>query len=367
MIPVSVLDGSAVIQGINSAEQHIYANVDAGIYNVKKATCIWTCIYCSGASDWWIVDDPFAMAYNQNHQQTFWVQMHGGSQLNETSASDWTSSNHGVATVSSGLVQGVAPGSVDITSYIDMDLYGQVCGAPPECPFDDGLQDSSGGGVTPVLVIQGPSSIFLGSDPQVATANTFLATTASPSGGSLSGTSSDSSDVLTSTTLAGLKAVSVKTTDQSATTGDRTLTFKYTVSGEDALQTKQVTARKFYSLTNSAPSNQCAGIGTDYTFLYTVNTNPGGVPVGSGDDLGGTAATEVLVPSPAPCGTVTGNGALDSNGQLTDHVAYCSNTNPLTCTGSATQTLSVGGYCTRKNTLTYTTSGVTVTSLGACP
>lgn len=121
--------------------------MDAGIYNVKKATCGWRCEYCSGASDWWIVDDPFAVALSQNHQLTYWVQMHGGGQHDYTSGSDWSSTNNGVATVSTGLVHGASAGTATIDAYIDLAIYGQVCGGAPECPFDDGLQAGSPGTV----------------------------------------------------------------------------------------------------------------------------------------------------------------------------------------------------------------------------
>ena len=99
-------------------------------------------------------------------------------------------------------------------------------------------------------------------------------------GATFSASSSDASDSFSQTTLGGFPKVSVTTNDQSQTTGDRTLTFKYTVNSVTATQTMAVTARKFAFATNASPVNVCSlGNGFDDTVQYTPFTHPDGTAV----------------------------------------------------------------------------------------
>jgi hypothetical protein len=218
--------------------------------------------------------------------------------------------------------------------------------------------------VTPQLVVQGNSFIFVGTDPALLSANKYFATTATPSGGTFSASSSDSSDTFTYGSLSGKPWVAVTTKDQSLNVLDRTLSFKYTLNQQAAFQLNTVTARQFaYSIDNN-PSNACSlGHGTDYTYIYTVYTHPDKTAVDINSGLAGTLVIEGFNPSPVPCGTHTGDGALNGNGQFIDHVAYCG-TNPLTCSGTTAQSISVGGYGVRNNTLTFSSNGVSAQNNG---
>ena len=64
------------------------------------------------------------------------------------------------------------------------------------------------------------------------------------------------------------------------------------------------------------------------------------------------------------CQTKTGNGSLDANGQFTDHVASACSSQPLTCTQTSTQSLSVADFPVRSNALDWTSTGVTYTNKG---
>jgi hypothetical protein len=181
-----------------------------------------------------------------------------------------------------------------------------------------------------------------------------------PSGGTFSASSSDRLDVATSSGPP--PVVNSKTLDQSTSNLDRTLTFTYTLSGgASKSRTKNVTARKFAYATNNNPSNLCSGYGTEYYIVYTVYTHPDKQAVGS--EISGVPVTEAFNPNPIPCGGVTGNGALDMNGQFTDHAVNCSSM-PLTCSGTATQTIAVAGYTVRTNTVTLSSTGDTIQSDG---
>jgi hypothetical protein len=218
--------------------------------------------------------------------------------------------------------------------------------------------------------VQGNPFIFVGNDPALVTANKYLAMNGSgqaaqPLGGTFTVTSSDATDTYTTGSLVGIPWVSVNTGDQSNTNLDRALTFTYTLSlGGNASQTMNVTARQFAYLQNDMPVNACGlAYGTDYTYTYTVFTHPDGAAVDGNSNLGGTAAKETFS-VPPPCGTITGDASLDSNGQFRDHVSSLCSTTPLTCSGTTTQTFKVGGFQVRTNTLTWSSTGVTYTNNG---
>lgn len=48
LIPADVQEGSAQISGSNAENEHVLVAADAGTYNVRKATCAYTCINCNG-------------------------------------------------------------------------------------------------------------------------------------------------------------------------------------------------------------------------------------------------------------------------------------------------------------------------------
>ncbi len=231
-----------------------------------------------------------------------------------------------------------------------------------ECPAE---QFRPSGSVNVVkLQLQGNqyNSIFVGTDPNLATPNSIFATV-SPTGGTFTETSSASGDTFTAVQSAGPGWV-VTTTTQSTNSGDRTLTVTYTVSGQPSVsKSLNVTARQFAYVTNNSPSNTCTlGYGTKYLYTYTPYTHPDHAAAQSGIGLSNTAVTESFNPQP-PSGSGTGNGNLDANSQFTDRVEYCS-TAPLTISATITQTLSVEGYQVRQNLLTYSSSGVTLTNQG---
>lgn len=143
-----------------------------------------------------------------------------------------------------------------------------------------------------------------------------------------------------------------KTSDPSSNSGDRRLTFTYTLSsGASTSQSKNVTA------------NQCVlGYGTRYSITYTVYTHP--TPTQAvGSELSSTPVTETLDQTPLPSGTQQGDGALDLNGQFTDRLASRSS-QPLTCSATVKQYFQVAGIQVRTNTLTFGGNVVSVTNNG---
>jgi hypothetical protein len=268
--------------------------------------------------------------------------------LDTYDAFDYSWTNNSIVSTTSGSVDLAtylvnAAGASSITYMAEISDETPPCQAPGNAPTTG----------KPNLVVQGNPYIFVGSDPQLAYANRYTATV-TPAGGTFSVMSSNPSDTFTSGSTSGKPWVSISTQTQSNTPLDRTLTFSYTYN-TTAQQAMKVTARQFAYATNSAPANTCSlGYGTSYAITYTVYTHPDKTAVDAQSDLDGTKVIESFTPS-ILCGVDTGDGALDANSQFIDRIAYCKNV-PLTCTGSVTQTLTVGGYGVRTNNLTYSSS-----------
>jgi IPT/TIG domain len=159
VIPAGTHEGSAELSGSQGEDQYILLSMDAGIYNQQKATCGPSCRTCQGAVDSWITDNPFATPLGTNHQLTFTIQNHSGTQINDTTIAGWNSSNAQVATVSSGVVLPVAPGSLYANAEDDTyPLNGTICSQfGTVCPFETGVVGSSGGNVTPFITSISPT------------------------------------------------------------------------------------------------------------------------------------------------------------------------------------------------------------------
>jgi hypothetical protein len=138
LVPPSIHEGSAEISGQQGEYQRILVTIDAGIYNVQKATCVPICLECIGATEGWIDANPFAVSVSGTTQETFTVQYKTGTQYNMTSSASWGTSNSGIGTVKAGLVTGVAAGAFTVSAGVEQELNGEVCqpeqDGPPTCP-----------------------------------------------------------------------------------------------------------------------------------------------------------------------------------------------------------------------------------------
>jgi hypothetical protein len=121
IIPAGVFEGSAEIAGSQGEHQHILVSMDAGVYNVRKGTCIGVCVTCNGEIEAFIVVSPFSVAVGATQQETFYMQYNTGTQYSLNGHSSWSSSATNVATVSTGLVSGVSLGS-PLISAEDLDF-----------------------------------------------------------------------------------------------------------------------------------------------------------------------------------------------------------------------------------------------------
>jgi hypothetical protein len=111
IIPPSIHEGSAKITGSHADNENILVAIDAGIYNVRKATCGGSCYTCDGYSNWEALANPFSVGVNNQYTVTLSAAYDNGTRYGF--AATWSSSNTSVATVvsSTGATTGVAPGT----------------------------------------------------------------------------------------------------------------------------------------------------------------------------------------------------------------------------------------------------------------
>ena len=188
LIPLSVQSGSAEISGPQGENQEILVVIDAGIYNVRKATCgTLYCSTCDGETAAWINLNPFTVAVGNSIQQTSGYEYNTGTQYDTTSSSSWSSSNTSVATVSTGLTNGVSVGSATLTSayFQSVPVFDHPCQyvTPPSCPYAYTTPSpNAGGNTTPT--ISGPNTLwwFNGLGAGVSGYTTQITLTASSGG-----------------------------------------------------------------------------------------------------------------------------------------------------------------------------------------
>jgi hypothetical protein len=158
-IPSAIDEGSAEIAGLRGEAEEILVGVNAGIYNVQKATCGNPCNVCNGETNVFMQIEPFSLTVGASTTESFIEQLNTGSNLNISSGSNWSSSNTSIASVQNpGTVKGKSGGS--FTAYVNSNpetffIYNRCITVGP-CP-QNSLQTSGGGTVPPNPTITGVS------------------------------------------------------------------------------------------------------------------------------------------------------------------------------------------------------------------
>jgi len=322
IIPGGVHAGGATIMGsTHQHNEHVLLAMDAGTYNVRKATCTQECQTCNGVSSYSVAANPFTVAVGGHNQLTFYANWNTGAQYNYNSSGSWTTNNSAVATVGTkgngtpGLVAGVSVGSplIEVTSPATDPAYTSYwCEEGTwSCPrYNIGGNGSSSGNSTPTVTIgtfsQNP--ILKGSTATVTitvnpSATISLAITSSGSGAA----KFDSQGGGTSKTISGTATVTIFGATASTATGDLTLSASYNgsplatssfsvTSGACTLSNESdsgsgpkncpstVTLQSRYTVSQycSTCTYSCVGVHTDGTWAATgCSTNVGTHIVGS--------------------------------------------------------------------------------------
>ena len=332
------------------------------IYDKTYGHAAYGCALCCGWGRPYLVYDPLALAMGYPLPDFVYApdECQNGldDDVSDAFYGSWMTGSTSIATVDYyGTHTGVAQGSTTTQAYGCLNNNDDFRNCPLLCYRPSGPVN-----VTLKLQTNPYNSLFVGTDPNLASANSIFATV-SPTGGTFTTSSSNSPDTFTPVQSGGPGWV-VNTTTQSTNSGDRKITVTYTVSGQgSATQSLNETARQFAYATNNTPSNTCTGYGYTYLYVYTPYTHPDGAAVQPGLGLDGVVVTESFNPQ-LPSGYDTGSGSLDANSEFTDKLGVCS-PSPLTPFSiTVTQTLSIEGYQVRQNSLTFADTGLTYTSLG---
>jgi hypothetical protein len=90
-----------------------------------------------------------------------------GTQYNLNGPATWSSSKTAVATVKTGVVTGVAPGTATVSGFASEPYYYNYCAYDPtSCPPDNQNEGGSGSGtVTPIITSLDPNPIMIGTSP----------------------------------------------------------------------------------------------------------------------------------------------------------------------------------------------------------
>jgi hypothetical protein len=391
VLPPGVLEGSAELSGLQGDAEHILVAFDAATYNVRKATCATHCQTCQGAVNAWVTDNPFAAQVGGTHQLSFTIQNHNGNQYNDTSVAAWSSSNTPIASVSSGLVSGIAPGALNALANDDgWPVYAQQClptGVSIDCPVQSGVGGSTPGGVLPTVTISCDTPhLTLGPTNFPGSESGTCHTTVSPSGGAFCWA------VNKSTVSLSASGGSANYTSQQASSGqgDTVITVEYTVNGKsNSAQSQGITVHQPTSLkTNSTTPNDHT---TTCGLPCLTNPGHGTCTVTPGTSCSYTESitrreysvqdqfnppnlfenvnlqptiTEGVNSQQGSCGGNDVGIAIGGGSPFPDDFGKCDScceSGGPGCTSTATQTIFANGFAVRNESITVTCTSVTLT------
>ena len=146
VIPATITSGSARLTGARADNENILVDLDAGSYNVRKATCWYYCISCSGGVNS-VIALPTDVALSSQAQMSFLVKQDSGLTYDYSTSASWTSGNTQVATFATGgKANGLAVGTFLMTAGENIPIYSSYyCAYNAYCP-DLVYISASGGG-----------------------------------------------------------------------------------------------------------------------------------------------------------------------------------------------------------------------------
>jgi hypothetical protein len=165
VVPLTVQEGSGRLAGGQADNQAILVGIDAGIYNVRKATCNIICFVCDGAEENYLTPNPFEVTIDGQTQMDFTVEWNTGYNYDVTNESRWYTTSANVTVGDTGLVAGQVAGSATVSVVDESEpIAGEICLPAPAdnpCPVVFGPGATVSGTVndpTPVVPSVNPST-----------------------------------------------------------------------------------------------------------------------------------------------------------------------------------------------------------------
>jgi len=147
VIPITANIGSASISSALGDTKEITIASDTSTFNVKTATCGDVCDMCGGYDSTYIQTNPsFTVAVSGTNQLDLYGHTRTGYNDRYTNAGSWSSTNGSVASVSYGLVSGLAAGTSTVSSFIVLPPSSSLCwnSGDSSCDGDNFNSQSSG-------------------------------------------------------------------------------------------------------------------------------------------------------------------------------------------------------------------------------
>jgi len=165
VFPPGTSEGSTSFESAEGPAGQINVIISGAVFNVVTGTCTNCCVPCCGTSDVFLNPGSDACTVGATEQFQAISEQCDGTELDETTGGSWSSSNAAVATVSSGFMTAVGPGSATLFFTANLPASSD-CGQPlaGECPmqnFQDKAQVTDGPqitGISPSLGLVGTAT-----------------------------------------------------------------------------------------------------------------------------------------------------------------------------------------------------------------
>ncbi|HJT70879.1 MAG TPA: hypothetical protein VJ731_11815 [Terriglobales bacterium] len=367
VLPLDTMEGSYEIRNLTD-HQIGYLYEGKVITDKTFGHATYGCAICCnnggpGYSGFFLLPNPLSGGPGGAGQFDAWATNLCTAQNEPVSALSWSSSLTSVATINgTGYARFVSPGTSTITALAKLQSVQN-----PSCRPQT-YQAQAPTNVVPTVNLQGNNYIYIGHDPQVTQHINGFYASGTPSGGTYSWSTTDSSVSFDNNASA---TVHVTATKYSGGTNDTPITVNYSYNSKAASpRTINVTKREFYYLAGDSKllySNYSGPsmYGYLYYVYYKVFTHPDHNQVTDGEGVGASENLTQTFCSPCNISLSTGSATLTSNNQVQDMLKL-TNSTPLPPDLQITdnQDLFVGGLYVRSNGLTFTANDVTISSDG---
>jgi hypothetical protein len=168
VIPQSITEGSAILADAKDELNKIFVALNAGVFNVRTATCNNQCQTCNGVQTLAITPNPISVAPGST-LQLFGVETMNTGSVSEVTSGSWSSTSGSASVNSNGLLTGTGNGTttVNLTETNLPAPAGYICTGPNGgCPPSVNLLASASSDIGPT-----PTSVVVGYDPGNAQTN----------------------------------------------------------------------------------------------------------------------------------------------------------------------------------------------------